>query len=267
MKLTVWLLLGAGLLQLTGEVQGYEFGEEVRFRGSLHHLLVSDAITLLDMPVVAGYRGIGFESGFIRQYELSDLDRVYLAGSYARRSVALAVGVSQFGKSSLFAEQRAKISLHYRISNFTAAVSGSALRQQFGGGYESLQASTVGVGIGWSNRQTAVAVSGENLTSPWLVEGITEKPLVQLEASRQLASGLVSSAGVRMQSSLAPRWHLGQAIDISENARIGWQIETRPLVYGAAFRLVPERFLLQYAVSIHPTLGLSHLISLGFVGK
>lgn len=248
-------------------VVAYEFGAECVARGSLDHLRSSGPLAALDLPIGRNRGRLIVQTGFTRQYDLAELDRFMLAASAGSGQFSFSLGISQLGKSDLFVEQLFKGSAQYHFRSLAVAVSASFIRQQFGGGYADLTSASGGAGLCWQDRKTVVSFMIDNLNSPHLIDHFKNRPLLRAQTSRELASGLTGSAGVLLQERESPRFLIGQAIDLSPLAQIGWQVETRPLVYGAAFRLVPERFLMQYTVFIHPVLGLTHAVRIGYGGR
>ena len=58
---------------------------------------------------------------------------------------------------------------------------------------------------------------------------------------------------------------LGQKIRLSRQASFFWGVATKPLTYGGGVRFLFKNLAISYATTIHPDLGLTHTISLGFI--
>lgn len=224
----------------------------------------SSASELLAVPAGGLVAGQGMvEIGFNRAFEMSELDNLFVAGAYRFGSVTVAVGFSQFGHSDLYTEQTARLSLACRRDSLTAAVTLSGLLVSFGGGYERLNAATLGCGLSYRTRRVIAAVTGENLTAPRLDENSREINPVYSGYAELIGPGPYSLTGrVTLEREEKPQFALGQKIDLSTKAAFFWGIATAPLKYGGGLEIDVKGRSLTYAVSYHPTLGLSQTVAL-----
>ncbi len=227
----------------------------------------SSASELLAVPAGGlGARQGLVEIGFNRAFEMSELDNLYVAGAYCFGSVTTAIGFSQFGHSDLYTEQTAKLSLAIRRDSLTAAVTLAGLLVSLGGGYERLDATTLGCGLSYRTRRIIVAVTGENLTAPRLQENSREINPLFSGYAELIGPGPYSLTGrVTLEREEKPQFAVGQKIDLSTKAAFFWGIATAPLKYGGGLEVDLEGRSLTYVVSYHPTLGLSQTVALSLV--
>jgi hypothetical protein len=209
-----------------------------------------------------------FEVGYYRRYELADLDYLFLAGAWRYRQMTLAVAASQFGKTDLYAEQLLKgaVAVHHRRLSLGMML--SAMQVQFGSGYGSLRAATVGFAGGVSTSKFTAALSSDNLTSPQLIDNgvpyqATHTLLVEYHGTKAL-----SFAGrVRVENQQKPQFGLGQSIRLSDRSAFFWGVGTAPIEYGGGIEIDIPFGAVSYAATIHPVLGLSQTVTLAWKSR
>lgn len=209
------------------------------------------------------------DAGFVRIFELSDLDRIFVAGVYRHLDWSAGLGIAQFGKSDLYAEKTVKLSVARHFSLLTGWVSVSCVHASFGGNYGSLSAVTCGGGASHQWRNLLAGFAVDNLTSPRLDRG---SPVIDPTFSLYgeiLGRGSYSLLGrATYESDEKPRYALAQAVRLSPRASLFWGLSTGPAKYGGGFEVSHAQTEFVYAGSYHPVLGFSHAFSMAvFLGK
>lgn len=203
------------------------------------------------------------ESGYDRRFELADLDQIYLAAAAGWRRWTFATGVSQFGRTDLYAEQLIKGSVSFQYDSLTAGASLSAMQVQLGNGYGQLSAMTAGVGLSYRWQRLVWGITADNLTRPKLTqysEGIP--PVYSLHAELMGKNGAYSVTGrVTVEDEQKPQFGLGQIIRLSRRGSFFWGISSAPLEFGGGLEIYVASGSLIYASSVHPDLGFTQTVS------
>lgn len=205
------------------------------------------------------------EAGYHRRFEMADLDYLFVAGAYRRRSVTIALGASQFGKPDLYAEQLLKgsIAYHYRRATFGGSL--SAMQLQIGNGYGGLRAATVGLGGALTSHGFKVALGADNLVKARFVDnGTPVEPTFTLLTEYVGHRAFSLMGRIRWEDLQKPQFGLGQMIRLSGESAFFWGIGTAPLEYGGGIEINITFGSVTYAATIHPVLGLSHTVTLSY---
>ena len=222
------------------------------------------AVNLVNTATDGLSRGAGmFETGYYRRYELADLDDLFLAGAWRYRQMTMAVAVSQFGKTDLYAEQLLKgaVAVHYR--RISLGIMLSAMQVQFGNGYGNLRTATVGLAGGLSAAKFTAALSSDNLTRPRLIEGgVPYEPTHTLLVEYHGVEAFSFTGRVRVENHQKPQFGLGQSIRLFNRSAFFWGVGTAPVEYGGGIEIDIPFGAVTYAANIHPVLGLSHTVTL-----
>lgn len=263
MKTAVTIL---AVLLLGASVQPYDL-QPSRGPGAGRTILLSEsnALDLASVPTggieMAGYR---FDAGYNRRFELSELDQVYLAGAFRYKSVSLAIGGSQFGKSALYTEKTFKTTVAWHFRKYVFGLTGSTRSYEFGGEYPRLSASTLGLGGAVRFQRLFFALAIDNLTHPTLYERAEPTEVTYALHGELIGKGNISTlVNAIFQKGETTRLALGQRIPLSAVAGLYWGISTEPLEYGGGLDIGVGSFDLSYMVSVHPTLGVTHTIGFG----
>ena len=227
----------------------------------------SPASTLLLIPSGGINDGeIKLELGAIRRFELKDLDQGYLAAGFCRGSFTYSAGLTQFGYGDLYAERTARLAVAYSIDSFSVGLNGSLMQVDFGGHYDDLTASALGLGMSYRTGRIIGALTAENINQPKLDDHSEEiRPKFALY-TELIGPGSYSIVGrVTVQEREKPGFGVGQKIDLSSIAAVFWGLSTAPIIYGGGLELIHKNSLITYASSYHPTLGFSHTLSIGVV--
>jgi len=226
---------------------------------------------LVAWPVAGiSYGETTLDLGGVRRYELSEFDQMYLAAAHRHRSLTFAAGMSQLGDADFYAEQTAALAAAVRTHALSIGATWSARRIQFGAAYGSLSAMTVGLSAAFRADRIAVGIQGDNLTEPRFYPGavpLNDRYTLRLELTgpgRYLVAGRVT-----IEQRERPRCGLTHRLDPIQQASLFWSIATAPLTFAGGFDIMYSGSRLSYTASYHPTLGLSHLFSIGwtFGGK
>lgn len=204
------------------------------------------------------------ELGGTREFGLSELDRAYLAAATRYGNYTVAVGISQLGQRDYYAERVGKVCIAYQWWDYNFAVNLSGIEYSFGGNYSSQRAGTAGLGISYSYEKFFVGIAADNLNSPEIVEN---SPKVNPQYSffgEFLGKGTFSlTVRATYEKDESVQFAVGQNIDVSRRSSIFWGFETKPFQLGGGFDFWYNRQgTISYAASYHPTLGISHNLSI-----
>ena len=258
------LVLGA-----VGNVRSFEF---IRSEGNgmgqtvlISHTLPSTLVSVPTGGLMS--KEWRFETGFDRQYDMSELDQFYAAGAYRYKRLTFAGGLSKFGRSDLYSELTGKANIAYHYDSLTIGVSMSGLLLQFGGNYGNLSGTTIGAGVSYRMNRLYTAIVADNLTSPRLADdGPKVNPQYSVYAEFAGKQSFVVTGRATLESGEDTQFGFGQKIFISDNSAVFWGISTSPLEYGSGLELGIRGTTISYAFSNHPVLGFSHTIAVSVGG-
>lgn len=223
------------------------------------------ASTLLWLPTSAIVPGQWIlEAGALREFEIKELDRAYLAGATRAGNFIVAAGIAQLGQRDFYSEKTLRTSLGYSYRRIGLSLNFSVLQFDFGGTYGSLQASAAGAGVSYSIQRLYLGASFDNLNSPSMLEGSPEtKPNFSFYGELK-GKGAYSILGrVTLQQNEETSVALAQKIEVSRKGNFYWGISSAPFQVGGGMELeFVRQGLISYAGSYHPALGFSHNISL-----
>jgi len=254
-------------LLLAASASGFELGSGRR--------AASGGAALLSIPAagdIVDYAGLqiernslAIESGYERKFELSDLDRIYVAAGYRLANFSIGAGVSQLGKDDYYVERvnKGSLSYHLNVVSLGIVISGKSL--EIGEGYGSFSAFAIGAGGAFKYQYLKLAVSVDNINRPRLDENVPKENMLTSFLAEITASPKVSLLGrMVLEKSEKPRLALAQYIRVTESNALVWNITGNPLTYGGGVDIGYAGFSINYAASYHPTLGFTHNISLGY---
>ena len=250
---------------MSDNIYGIEFltGRGTSIGGTID-LSNPTASELVELPI--GRIGDGqwkFESGYHRQFDLSELDVIYFAVAGRWRYVSLSVGISQFGQSDLFTEKTLKTSAAFHYGDFSLGTSLSGIIIDVGVDQGHFRSTAFGFSGIYRFPKMLVAFSVDDINSPTPYEGA--------KAASPRFSGMAEFTGGKSYSIIArviaqenesPQLGIGQRIDLSATASFNWGVRSEPLMYGAGIEIDIDRGRLSYGTMVHQVLGLTHSISL-----
>lgn len=205
------------------------------------------------------------ETGFNRQFELSDLDQVFLAGAYRKGRVTAAIGLSQFGKSDLYKELNGKINVSYRHDSLSVGLSFSSMQVYLGEGYGRFSTQTIGLGMAYRLKNFFAAFTADNLTTPQLYDKAVPLNAFYSVYAEFIGLGRHSlTAKVTWEKYVKPRFGFGQRILLARKGVFFWGLSTEPAQYGGGVEFFFRKWGLAYATSYHPVLDFSHTITFSY---
>ena len=208
------------------------------------------------------------ETGFNRQFDMSEFDQVFVAGSGRWRDFSSAIGFSQFGQGDLYSERIAKLALGWQEDMVSVGISGSILMASFGGGYGNLNAASFGMGTAIRKHPYYAAVSADNLTSPRLERGSPRLEPVYTTYVEYVSSKSLSVLGrMTFQNREKPQFAVGQRIVLGKGGSLLWGFSTEPIQFGGGVDVSVKESTISYTVSYHPVLGLSHTVAVSYGSK
>ncbi|MEW6051996.1 MAG: hypothetical protein AB1644_13160 [Candidatus Zixiibacteriota bacterium] len=208
------------------------------------------------------------ETGFNRQFDMSEFDQVFVAAGGRWKKVLSAIGFSQFGEGDLYSERIAKLSLGWQEQLVSIGLTGSVLMASFGGHYGNLSAASFGVGVGFRKHPYYAAVSADNLTSPRLERGSPRIEPNYATYFEYVSSRSMSVVGrMTFQNRETPQFAIGQRIVLGRGGSLLWGFSTAPIQFGGGVDLAIKESTISYTVSYHPVLGLSHTVAVSYGSK
>ncbi len=247
-------------------VQAYEF-ITTRGSGMGKTLVISEpsATTLLLVPSSGIENGEWIvELGGVREFELSELNRAYLAAATRIGNYTVALGVSQLGQQDFYSERTGKIGLGYHWQVYNFAINMSGIEYSFGGNYSSQRAGTVGAGFSYSYRRFNLGLAADNLNSPKITENSpATNPQISVFGEFIGQGGYVLTSRATFEKDESMQLALGQKIDVSKRGTVFWGFNTKPFQLGGGFDVwYNAQGTITYAGSYHPTLGFTHNLGL-----
>jgi hypothetical protein len=206
-----------------------------------------------------------FETGLSRAYDLRDLDQFMLAGAGRKGRFSLAAGFSQFGRSELYTEQVAKLTLAAHFDSLTVGFGGSYLTVGFGGGYENLSAATIQIGSSYQRNWLTASIGADDLTSPSLNDGSPKiEPSYTAEVEYRGKQPLSLVARLLAQKNERPRFSFAQHLALANTAALMLGLVTGPVQFGGGVEFAHKGALLTYSMAVHPVLGLTQTIAISY---
>jgi len=219
---------------------------------------------LLTLPTGAlSDRDWMLETGYNRQYELSDFDQFFIAGAGRYGRFTGALGLQQFGSADFYREQTLKGSLGFTYDSLTVGLSLAGMQVHFGDDPDfHLRAISWGVGASYRHQFIAGGIAVDRLNCPVLYEGS-----VAFQREYSLYAELTSHPSfsvlgrITMEKFQKPQLAIGQRIALAEQSSFTWGLSTEPFTFGGGVQLYVSRAAISYAANYHPVLGLSHTIT------
>lgn len=232
---------------------------------SLHYSSPSELLTLPSGSFTPGEWG--FQTGFSRPYELSQLDQLFIVGAYRYEFATAALGFSQFGENNLYTEKKARLAVSVTRGPFTISTMFSAVLVEVGEDYEDLNAATFGFGAAFRSERVYAGASVDDINSPRLYEtAIPYNPKYNLYTEVVGYSSFSLTGRLTLEKQQKPQLALGQRIALADRSYFFWGISTEPLEYGAGVDIFVSPVTFTYAVRNHPALGYSHTVSISVGG-
>lgn len=197
-----------------------------------------------------------------RKFDLKEFDQYLLAAGLRYDRLEFGLLLSSFGQSDLYAERAGQAMLGYHLAAFSAGVTLSGMRIEFGEPFDDLSFGTVGLTAAWRSEHLCVAASLDNLTKPEPAEGSVPYPMTFSGYAEFHQSERFSLTGTIETNDEKTSFGFGQRLRVSEYGELLLGLSTEPVQYGGGINLFWERFALTYAASYHSDLGLSHTVSL-----
>lgn len=203
--------------------------------------------------------------GVLRLYDMSQLDQVLVSGYYCHRRWSIAAGVAQFGQSGLYQEQTIKVLAGYKLWRGELLLTGSAIRLEFGNNYGALTGVTGGFGLAGKWRTLSGSLLLDNLNTPKLHTNGEPYPRIFNSRITWQATARSALAGqLRIEGGNPAQLSLGQQLRLRGSSNIGWGFSTAPFQFGGFVDLGIKQMRFGYRALYHPTLSLSHLVTLSF---
>lgn len=176
---------------------------------------------------------ITMESGYVRRYDLSELDQYHIAVASEYKRFRFGVGASQFGKSDYYTEKILRMTLSYGIDSLSLGIIAGGKLVEFGNVDESYNSIGLGLAAGYRWNRYHVAVVADNINKPRLSSGSEpDYRNVNLYAEIEEAQ-YYSIVGRLCWEDYSPvRATLGQIFHVMDEHLLMWGISSNPLTYG-----------------------------------
>ena len=204
------------------------------------------------------------ETGYNRQFELSDFDQFFIAGSGRYGRFTLALGLQQFGSADFYREQTIKSSLGFTYDSLTVGLMLGGMQVNFGDDRDFyLRAVSLGAGASYQFRTIAGGVAIDNINSPELYDGsVAFEPVWSVYTEFTGHRSFSVLGRLTMENYQKPQLAIGQRIALAEQSSFTWGLSTEPFVFGGGIQLYVSRAAISYAANYHPVLGLSHTVTI-----
>jgi hypothetical protein len=254
---------------LIGSAYGYDL-EAGRRLGLAGGIMLSEpqAADLLACPVaLIESNQILAEAGYRRLYELSELDKVYLAGGYRTGNFTFGLGFSQFGQRNYYVEQVVRGTAAYRYSHFSGGVLMSAKLLDIDKDERkvSLSAASVGLAAGVYYKSYYLGIAADNLNRPRLDDNRDpERMTLNLYGQVKGMTAFSVTGRVFWEEDEKAIFSIGQYFHLPGDNAVFVGVQSDPLSYGGGIDISYAGFGITYAVAHHPVLGFTHNVSLTF---
>jgi hypothetical protein len=204
------------------------------------------------------------ESGFCRKFELRDLDQVYGGAAYRQGRYTGNIAFSQLGRSGYYTEKLLKGGVSAIIDPFMIGVTLSGTMLEFGDHDDSYNAIAVGLAAGYNFKRYHLALVVDNINEPKIASSSpADKRTYNVYAEIEGPSVYSFCGRLTLEENNKPRAAVAQYIRLLDKNALFWSISNNPQMYGGGVEIAYLGFKLTYSASYHPTLGLTHAISLG----
>ncbi len=218
---------------------------------------------MLNVPGMVTFdKPFKIDIGLNRAFNLKELDLGYLAFAYRKNNFIYSLGFSQLGQRDFYSERLGKFGFNYIRDSLSFGIYLSYLKLSFGGHYQSLGATSLGLGASYTRNRFRYALLIDNLNAPKFSDG-SEKNDPEITAYGELlGKGAYSLLGrISKQKNHKAQLGLAQKINISPIATLFWGVSTQPALYGGGVEIFYQNSRISYAASYHPVLGLSHTVA------
>jgi len=266
MKSGLFVILVA-FLMLPGIGTAYDFdlGRQSGMGGGVL-LTAPSATDRLTCPASTAIdRQIVFEAGYQRKFDLSDLDRFFIAAGYRYNNLSASVGFSQFGRNDYYLEQLIKATFSYSYKQLIASlfIDGKSVSVGEAENKVTLHAAAVGFAAGYSYEKYHLSFVVDNINRHKLEESLVpDNTVYHLYGEVEGISKLSIVGHLALEKYEKPLVSFGQHVRLVDEHSLFWGISSNPLMYGGGIEIKYKSYGLMYAVNYHPELGLTHNISL-----
>lgn len=255
------------VLMLGSSAAGYDFiYDKSHALGQTILLSQPTATGQLKLPsMVYNENNFILQTGYNRQFEMKELDHLYLAFSGRQKKFGFAFGYSQLGESELYVERTVRLMSSIVLDNFSGGIYYSFRQLDFGEGFEKLSGHGLGLGMSYRLGKFITGLSMDDLNQPKFTEdGLKLQPYFNWYNEFVGSETFSVTARVKWQNKEKTQLGLGQKVVVSNYGSLFWGISTEPMIYGGGVEFNYSRHQMIYSTSYHPVLGFSHSVSLLF---
>jgi hypothetical protein len=170
----------------------------------------------------------------------------------------LGVSASSFG-SDAYREATLALGCGFRSQNMCVGISAKEMLLSIKR-YGSDAALGIDVGVtAVASEKLTVAASGKNVNLPRIGRCLEEIPLVlRIGSAMHLADGVTLCMGLSKEGRAGLNFSSGQEFSVRPDFLLRAGISTQPFTFSAGFGLLLDRFSVEYSLSSHRPLGLTH---------
>ncbi len=264
-----YVIICSLLLAGSALAQEFEFGRRVGL-GNTIMLSKPQASEFVSCPVALVQEGtMLFDAGYLREFELADLDNVFASGVYRYNDITFSLGFSQIGRADYYTEQiiRGSVGYIYKDISLALLTSGKLLNISTTAGDIKLSAFGLGLASSLNYGKYHFAFVCKNLNRPTLETGLEGEPrscdfFAEIEGSKLLSV----TGGIFLEENEDPIFSIGQHFSLPGNHALFIGIQSDPIIYGGGLDISYAGFGITYAVNHHTVLGFTHNISLTYLG-
>lgn len=195
------------------------------------------------------------------QFGLSDLTSEAASLGYRFKTIGMAAGLSNFGKSDFYQEQRISLSAGKEILNNLSLGMTARYLLLKAAGYSDQDAIALDLGFLWQKDRLKTGGVVKNINQP-NIGGDQILRNYNVGVIYSVLPQVALSAGIYYDTDFKEQVQLGQETSLSENfaLRLGFQTEPNRYSLGAGFSW--SKLGIDYAFVNHPDLGGSHVVGM-----
>jgi len=220
-------------------------------------------LAMPDYPFSSVGRKIVFQTSYRSLYNLKELtdNRAALAFSLGRYNAGLAF--ASFGEPDYFHQTGLSCFISYRHEYFSIGGSLIYSRLSFNEKYDCLSTLTANLGSAVRRNNATIFALTRSFNQPhYYSRSPAVMPEAEMGISYRSGEGLDSQAKALFVRHQKPTAELSQSFRLNEYVSLNWALVLLPARFGAGLQLAKGHFELDYKLSHHPVLGMTHTIML-----
>ncbi len=203
---------------------------------------------------------VGF--GYIRQYDLKELDIIYSAVSYGMQNFSLAAGFSQMGDPDLYTQKNMRFAILYSKSFYTIGSFVTGEFHDFNKRYNSVKQILYSLSVQVKHKDFILNSVLENINRPSLTENSPKADRLLTFYGELLGlKNYKTTLKYSIQADDENKFGIGESVKLSQVAILMFGFSTAPVELGGGLKMDWKNNSVIYNASYHPVLGMTHTIS------